>query len=139
MKRRILSVAAMLMLVFAPAALPLSAHAAGSSAPSTPAACSGSGNAAKDAVLGGVGDVGGKCDGTGATGIFKLVVNVLSILAGALAVIMVIISGFKYITSAGDPNKVASAKNTLVYALVGIAVAALAQTLVHFVINKASA
>jgi hypothetical protein len=44
------------------------------------------------------------------------------------------IAGFKYIASAGDQNKVASAKGTLIYALVGLAVAALTQFLIHFVL-----
>jgi hypothetical protein len=50
---------------------------------------------------------------------------------------MIIIAGFKYITSGGDTNKVASAKSTLTYAIIGIVVVALAQLIVHFVIKTA--
>ena len=45
---------------------------------------------------------------------------------------MVIVSGFKYITSGGDPGAVSSAKRTLIYALVGLAVAVLAEFMAHF-------
>ena len=48
---------------------------------------------------------------------------------------MIIISGFKYVTAGGDSAKVGSAKNTLIYALVGLVIAALAQFIVHFVFS----
>jgi len=69
----------------------------------------------------------------------KTVINILSVVVGAVAVIMVIMAGFRYITSAGDSNKIASAKNTLIYALVGLAIVMLAQLIVQFVINKSTA
>lgn len=65
-------------------------------------------------------------------------VNILSIVVGAAAVIMVIVAGLKFITSGGDSNRASSARSTLLYALIGVAVAALAQLLVHFVLNRAS-
>ncbi len=49
---------------------------------------------------------------------------------------MIIIGGFKYVTSTGDSASISSAKNTILYALVGLAVVSLAQVLVHFVLNK---
>ncbi|HVC36207.1 MAG TPA: pilin [Candidatus Dormibacteraeota bacterium] len=61
------------------------------------------------------------------------IVNILSIVVGLAAVVMVIVSGFKYVTSGGDSNRVASAKSTLVYALVGLVIVGAAQFLVHFV------
>ena len=70
----------------------------------------------------------------GVSGIIKTVINILSLVAGFLGVIFVIISGFKYITSGGDSAGISSAKSTLVYALVGLAVAASAQVLVRFVL-----
>jgi hypothetical protein len=71
------------------------------------------------------------------TKVVKAVVNVLGIVLGIAGVIMVIVSGFKYITSGGDSGAVSSAKRTLIYALVGLVIAALAKFLVHFVINTA--
>lgn len=81
----------------------------------------------------------GKCGGGGSLdGLFKVVVNVLSAIVGLAAVIMVIIGGFKYITSGGDSNKVAGAKSTIIYAIVGLLVVAMAQVIVHFVIKSAA-
>jgi len=68
----------------------------------------------------------------------KTVVNVMSLIVGALAVIMIIVSGFKYITSGGDSNAVASAKNTLVYAIVGVFIAVIAQFIVHEVLDTSN-
>jgi len=51
---------------------------------------------------------------------------------------MVVMGGFKYITSGGDGQKAAGAKNTLVYAVIGLVIAALAQVLVQFVIKKST-
>jgi hypothetical protein len=67
--------------------------------------------------------------------IIRTVINFLSVGVGIVAVIMIIIGGFKYVTSGGDSNSVASAKNTIIYALVGLVIAALAQVIVRFVLN----
>lgn len=64
------------------------------------------------------------------------IVNLLSYIVGIVAVIMVIVAGFKYITSGGDSAKVSSAKSTLVYAIVGLIIVALAQFIVHFVLGN---
>jgi Type IV secretion system pilin len=66
------------------------------------------------------------------------IVNIFSIVVGAVAVIMIIYGGFRYITSGGDTNKVGSAKNTLIYAIIGLIIVALAQVIVHFVLNTSS-
>lgn len=65
------------------------------------------------------------------------VVNLLSLIVGVIAVIMIIIGGFRYITSGGESSNVSGAKNTLIYAIVGLIIVALAQFIVHFVINTA--
>lgn len=95
---------------------------------------------AKSAACEGVDLAGGNCDGTKAsTKVSSLVsdiVNLLSVIVGIAAVIMIIIAGFKYITSGGDTGKVASAKSTLIYAIVGLVIVALAQFIVHFVLSK---
>jgi hypothetical protein len=100
------------------------------------AACSGSG--AKEDVLHGIGETGSDCSTSGVNDTVSTAVEVLSVVAGIAGVIMVIAAGFRYITSGGDSGKVSTAKNALIYALVGLAIAALAQFLVHFVINTAS-
>ena len=65
------------------------------------------------------------------------IINIFSVIVGVVAVIMIIGGGFKYITSGGDSAKVTSAKSTLLYALIGLVVVALAQVIVQFVLNKA--
>jgi uncharacterized membrane protein len=66
------------------------------------------------------------------------VVNIFSIVVGVIAVIMVIYGGFRYIISGGDSGKVGNAKNTLIYAIVGLIIVALAQLIVHYVLNTAN-
>ncbi len=74
--------------------------------------------------------------GSGFKDLLAQVVKILSFIAGAIAVIMVIVSGLRFVTSGGDAAKVSSAKNALAYAIVGLAVAGLAQVLVHFVLAR---
>ncbi|MFO0881994.1 MAG: pilin [Candidatus Saccharimonadales bacterium] len=64
------------------------------------------------------------------------IINIFSWVVGAIAVIMLIFAGFKYVTSGGDAGKITSAKNTIIYALIGLVVVALSQTLVIFVLKK---
>jgi hypothetical protein len=67
----------------------------------------------------------------------SLVINMFSIVVGVVAVIMIIIGGFKYITSGGDSGNVTGAKNTILYAVIGLVVVALAQFIVRFVLERA--
>lgn len=64
------------------------------------------------------------------------VINVISVIVGAVAVIMIIVGGFRYVTSAGNPEGAKSARSTILYAIIGLVVVALAQLIVHFVLNK---
>ena len=68
--------------------------------------------------------------------IFKTITNVLLFVVGAVSVIMLIIGGIRYTVSGGDSGAVTSAKNTILYAIVGIVVAILAYAVVNFVINS---
>lgn len=70
--------------------------------------------------------------------IITLVLNLLSIAAGIIAVIMVIVSGFKYITSQGDANQISSSKQSLIYAITGMVVVVTAQFIVRFVLSRTS-
>lgn len=72
--------------------------------------------------------------GTG--GIFTKITDVLLFIIGAISVIMLIIGGIRYVVSGGDSGAVTSAKNTILYAVIGIVVALLAYALVHFVITS---
>lgn len=78
-------------------------------------------------------------DGTnGKDAVNTTVQNVIDILfyaIGVIAVIMIIIGGIKYATSNGDSSALTSAKNTILYAVVGLVVAILAYAIVNFVLN----
>ncbi len=72
----------------------------------------------------------------GDNGLIKTVVNVLLWAVGILSVIMIIFSGLRYITSAGDASKTKSAQSTLTYSVVGLIVAIMAYAIVNMVINR---
>lgn len=72
----------------------------------------------------------------GDKGLIKTVVNVLLWAVGILSVIMIIFSGFRYITSSGDASKTKSAQSTLIYSVVGLIVAIMAWAIVNMVINR---
>ena len=68
--------------------------------------------------------------------IIHTVINLLSVVVGVVAVIMIIIGGLRYITSGGSDTSVTGAKNTILYAIIGLIIVALAQILVRFVLSK---
>jgi hypothetical protein len=68
----------------------------------------------------------------------KNIVDLFSVIVGIVAIIMIIYGGFRYITSGGDSGRVGNAKNTLIYAVIGLIIVALAQVIVHFVLNQSS-
>lgn len=71
----------------------------------------------------------------GDSGVFKKVTNVILYIVGIIAVIMLIIGGIKYVISGGDAKKVTDAKNTVLYAIIGLVIAFLAFAIVNFVIS----
>ncbi len=75
----------------------------------------------------------------GPTGIFKTITNVLLFIIGAISVIMLVIGGVRYTISQGDSSAVTSAKNTILYAIIGLIVAILAYAIVNFVISQFTA
>lgn len=64
------------------------------------------------------------------------IINIFSIVVGSVSVIMIIIGGFRYIISGGDSSGVSGAKNTILYAVVGLVIVLFAQVLVRFVITS---
>lgn len=81
-----------------------------------------------------------RCDGCpsdlfGDTGVFKQVTNTILYIVGVIAVIMLIIGGIKYVVSGGDAKKVTDAKNTVLYAIIGLVICFLAFAIVNFVIS----
>ena len=71
-----------------------------------------------------------------ANGVFQKVTNTLLFIIGAISVIMIIFGGFKYVTSGGDSSGVTSAKNTILYAVIGLVVAMLAYAILDFVLTQ---
>ena len=65
----------------------------------------------------------------------KTIVNILLFILGAVAVIMIIIGGLKYVLSNGDSSAMTSAKNTILYAVIGLVVAILAYAIVNFILG----
>lgn len=68
--------------------------------------------------------------------IIRIAIRLFQVIVGLISVVMIIVGGLKYITSGGDSGSVGSAKNTILYALVGIVVVALAEIIVQFVLNR---
>lgn len=69
----------------------------------------------------------------------SVVANVLStvfVVVGAMAVLFMLVGAARYVTSADDPAKVKQAKNTLIYAGIGLIIAALGFTIVQFIIGR---
>jgi len=99
----------------------------------------------KDAACQGLALTGGACDTNPAdpnssnsriNKILTQVLNIFSIVVGFTAVIMIMIGGFRYITSGGDSSNTASAKNTILYAVIGLVIVAFAQIIVQFVLGR---
>ena len=74
--------------------------------------------------------------GAGLNDLLKNIINIFSLVVGSIAVIMIIVGGFRYVVSGGNDQATSGAKNTIIYALVGLVIVALAQFLVHFVIGS---
>lgn len=72
----------------------------------------------------------------GSGGIFQTITNVLLFVIGAVSVVMLIIGGIRYTVSQGDSSAVQSAKNTILYAVIGLIVAIIAFAAVNFVIGQ---
>lgn len=65
------------------------------------------------------------------------VINFFSVIIGVIAVLMIIVGGFRYIISGGDSGNITSAKNTILYAIIGLIVVVFAQYIVKFILSKA--
>ncbi len=76
--------------------------------------------------------------GTEVNTIVENVINIISLVVGVVAVVMIIVGGLRYITSGGESGSVTGAKNTIMYAIVGLIVVAMAQLIVRFVVNRAT-
>lgn len=64
------------------------------------------------------------------------VLSLAFVLLGAIAVLIIVIAGFRYVISRGEPAEMARSKNTIIYALVGLGICILAYSIVTFVIKS---
>lgn len=69
-------------------------------------------------------------------GLFFNIINTIIFVIGAVAVVMIVIGGFRYVVSGGDSSQITGAKNTILYAIVGLVIALLSYAIVNFVINR---
>lgn len=77
-----------------------------------------------------------KDSGSGLFSVIKSVVQVLLIVGGIIAVIMIIVGGIRFMTSNGDQGKIKSAKDTVLYAIIGLVVTLAAFAIVTWVVGK---
>lgn len=91
---------------------------------------------ARDQVCAGLGGCTPQPGQKSVSDVIKLVVNILSTIVAVAAVLVIVFAGFRYVIAMGDSSKIASAKDTILFAIVGLIVAAMAQVIVRFVLNK---
>lgn len=91
-----------------------------------------------EAACKGLEAAGGSCadKGAGLMGGFQTIANTLIFIVGAVSVLMVIIGALRYVLSNGDSAGLKSAKDTILYALIGVVIAMLSYALVAFVIGR---
>jgi len=126
MIKKIITSISLLLAVMLPTAIPLSANA----------------DSAVNQACAGLNVISGKTSCTkgsdaGVGGIIKQVINIISLIVGFVSVLVIMISGFRFITAGGDQNTVSSARNALMYAIIGLVIAVAAQLIVHLVLNTA--
>ena len=73
---------------------------------------------------------------TGSNGVIVKAANIIALVAGVAAVIILIIAGINFILSSGDAAKTGRARETIIYAAVGIAVIVLSRAIITFVVSK---
>ena len=72
----------------------------------------------------------------GPNGILQKATDIILFIIGIAASIVIVVSGIRYILANGDSGKISQAKDTIIYALVGIGIALLARTLITFVLSR---
>lgn len=93
-------------------------------------------SASKDAICKGVGETGGDCGQANAIApTIAKITTAISFVIGAISIIMIIIGGIRYVMSTGDPNGAKGAKDTVMYALIGLAIAISAYAIARWVID----
>ncbi len=86
-------------------------------------------------IIGGA-DTTGQNGGKSLQENIKIIVDIILFIIGTIAVIMIVVGGLRYTLSGGDANAVKGAKDTILYAIVGLIVAVVAYAIVHFVLKQ---
>jgi len=73
---------------------------------------------------------------TGPNGTIRRVTALLARIAGIVAVVIIMVGGFMYITANGDSGKISEAKNVIIYAVIGLVIIVLAQSLIIYILSK---
>jgi hypothetical protein len=73
---------------------------------------------------------------TGTNGTLYRVATIIAVVAGLVAVIVIMVSGFRYVTSGGDAQKTASARSALIGAIVGLVIIVLAQSIITIIVRS---
>lgn len=75
----------------------------------------------------------------GDNGVFTRITTIALSAIGAISVIMLVWGGLRYILSGGDSKKITDAKNTILYAIIGLIIAFLSYAIIRFVLNAIGA
>jgi hypothetical protein len=134
MIRRLLLLAGALSMLLVPVAVSMPVSAAYNPLGGACTAGKNAGNGGDNAAV--CSADGSKNPLTGPNGVIRKASTLLAVIASVTAVILLLLGGFRYITSNGDTQKTTSARNTVVGALVGLAIIAMAQGIVIFVVSK---
>lgn len=73
---------------------------------------------------------------TGPNGIITRATRLVGYITGVAAIIIMIVGGFMYVTSDGDSSKISNAKNTVIYAFVGLIIVIAAQAIIVFILSR---
>ena len=87
-------------------------------------------------ILNGAGKTGGEGDKDTLINTVRSIIQTVLMIVGLLAVVMIIVGGIQYTTSAGKQETVTKAKNTIIYGIVGLVISLLAYAIVNFVVGK---
>jgi hypothetical protein len=78
---------------------------------------------------------GGSNPLTGDDGVIMRVANIIAVVAGVAAVIIIIVSGLKFVTAGGDANEVAAARRTIIYAILGLVIIVSARFIIGLLVG----
>lgn len=92
------------------------------------------GESGKSAVCNDRGLAGNPISGT--DGLILRIADILALFSGAIAVIIIILAGLRFVTAAGSTEDIAGARRTLIYAVVGLVIIAISRTLVGFIVTR---